>query len=140
MTPMAARREIWLVATLAAIAVAGLVLGGCAKQQEQAPAATIEPLGESEAQLGKDACKAYVEQICACAKSKPESAELAETCHMAPAKSSSLANVLEVNRTTSDPKERAITERTARRIIKSCIESQSELLAKGCRQRAKATP
>ena len=132
-----AARPASRVAALLALLLASLLVAACAKKQDddRGPA-TREPVPAAEAQRGKEACEAYVEQICQCAEARSgqeNHSELAEACHMAPAKLSSLAAVLEVNRTTSDPKERITTERTARRIMKSCIDSQSKLLAKGCR-------
>ena len=106
----------------------------CAKTPgDEAAPVSVEPISQSEAERGQIACRAYVELVCACAKSARFAKELAETCHMAPAKVSSLAAVLEVNRTSKDLKERVSTERTAHRIIKSCFDEQSKLLAKGCR-------
>ncbi|MCG8417869.1 MAG: hypothetical protein MJE77_07995 [Proteobacteria bacterium] len=107
---------------------------GCSKRDsESSGQAMPEPLDPAEARRGTEACDAYIEQVCNCAKTRPDDREIGDLCHMAPAKQSSLAAVVEVNRTTSDARERYSTTRVARRIIKSCIEEQSRLLASGCR-------
>jgi len=121
---------VWLVVAVIALGVTG----ACSKSQDQGTAQDLpEPVDPAEGERGKQACQAYVAQLCACAESRPDDAELAESCRMAPAKLSSLAAVLEVNRTSQDLTEIVSTERTARKIMSSCIEEQSRLLGKGCR-------
>ena len=132
------RRRVAIVPFIGLMGLVALLVtlpvGGCAKGQSDDHAPTMpEPVDPAEAERGQDACRAYVEQVCACAKTKPDDKELAETCHMAPAKVSNLEAVLEVNRTTEDITERFATQNTARRIMKSCIEEQAKLLSKGCR-------
>lgn len=120
---------------------AGVSLGACSKRQEDSAAQALpEPVDPAETERGEQACEAYVAQLCACAGSRPDDAELAEACHMAPAKLKSLAAVIEVNRTSQDLTEIVSTERTARRIMRSCIEEQSRLLGKGCRPPSSAKP
>jgi hypothetical protein len=102
------------------------------KDQGEVRMALPPPMNAPEAERGTQACAAYVERVCACAQAKPDDAELAEQCHMAPAKTKSLDMVLEVNGTTESADERVKTERTARRIVASCIEEHSKLDSRGC--------
>jgi hypothetical protein len=119
----------------------GLLVPGCGnKDQDEARHALPPPMNAPEAERGTEACAAYVERVCACAQTKPEDAELAEQCHMAPAKSKSLDMVLEVNGTTESADERVKTERTARRIMASCIEEQSKLDSRGCPRSPPGSP
>lgn len=106
---------------------------GCKKSgSERDQPAMPPPMSEVEAERGEQACRDYVARVCACARAKPDSAELAEQCELAPAKVSSLDMVLEVNRAPGDTGERVHTQRTAQRIIRSCIEAQSKLDSRGC--------
>lgn len=120
----------WLLLALVTIVVG---LPGCGKNDDgEAQRALPPPMNAPEAERGTEACAAYVERVCACARAKPDDAELAEQCHMAPAKSKSLDMVLEVNGTTKSADERVKTESTARRIMASCIEEMSKLDSRGC--------
>lgn len=114
---------IWLL-----IAAPGCQKKDAGPQAEEMPA----PISKSEAERGVEACRAYVQRVCACAEAKPDNAELEELCYLAPAKARSVDMVLEVNLTTKDGKERVATRETARRIVSSCIEEQGMLDGKGC--------
>lgn len=108
------------------------VLGGCRKDPKDGPAPMPAPIGATEADRGKEACRAYVERVCTCARAKAGDTELAEQCELAPGKVSSLDMVLQVNREAKDLAERLRTETTARRIVASCIEAESRLDSRGC--------
>lgn len=114
-----------------ALAAAGC-LASCKKDEAEAPATMPPPVGETEAERGIQACKAYAERVCACARAKPESTELAEQCELAPDKVHSLNMVLEVNRSPKDVKERVLTAQSAQRIISSCIAAAGKLDSRGC--------
>jgi hypothetical protein len=123
------------VVTVAVLGAALFLLAaGCKKGAHpgEDEALMPPPVSQAEQERGALACRAYVERVCACAKAKPDSAELQEQCALAPAKVSSLDMVLEVNRAPKDHKERAFTQRTAGRIVSSCIEEQSKLDSRGC--------
>ena len=111
-----------------------LIAGSGCQQRDAGPQADDmpAPISPSEAERGVEACRAYVQRVCACAEAKPDNAELKELCYLAPAKARSLDMVLEVNLTPKDGKERAATGVTARRIISSCIKEHGALDGKGC--------
>jgi hypothetical protein len=115
------------VATLVLVAAIGC---GKGKEGSEARAVLPPPMDAPEAERGTQACAAYAQRVCACARAKPDDTELADLCHMDKAKA--LDMVLEVNRTTESADERIKTERTARRIVAACIAEQSKLDSRGC--------
>jgi hypothetical protein len=105
---------------------------GCGKDSDTGEARAMLPpaMDVTEVELGAQACAAYAQRVCACASAKPDDTELADQCHMDRTKA--LDMVLEVHRTTESADERIKTERTARRMMASCIEDQSKLDSRGC--------
>lgn len=121
-------------ALAAALVSAALAMaGGCREQPGDTAAASLPPpVPESEAARGLAACQDYIEKVCACARARPEDAELGELCALSGAKLSGLQMVLQVNRTTRAHDERVKTADTARRYARSCIEGISDLGPRGC--------
>ena len=118
------------VALLAALAL----VAGCREKKAaegEPPPPMIEPMEEGELQVGKEACNAYVEQVCGCVAKIPE---LFEECQLAPAR----ANAFEMNTRAAmaqgdaNSKDRRSLVANARKIMRSCIEDASELVKKGC--------
>jgi hypothetical protein len=116
------------------LALLCLSASGCkGSESDDGQAESMPPaISESERVRGMEACQAYVQEVCACAKAKPEVGALGEACELAPAKISSLTLVLQLNRAPADADERAGTGNTARRIIGSCISAQADLYSQGC--------
>jgi hypothetical protein len=118
---------------LSLLCVAGL--GGCQEQKQpdksEPPPPMIEPMGDGEAQVGREACNAYIEQACRCAAKMPE---LKEECEMAKAR----PNAFEMNtraamaQGNADSKDRRALVANARKIMRSCIEDAAGLTKKGC--------
>jgi hypothetical protein len=117
---------------LAILCLALGLAGACRKQAEPAPAALPPPVSEAEAARGREACQDYGEQVCACARARPEDAEIGELCDLSAAKRSGLELVLEVNRTSQVAAERLKTADTVRRYVRSCVEGISDLAPRGC--------
>jgi hypothetical protein len=115
------------------IAVVVALGAGCRenKPAEGEPPPMVEPMGEGEAELGKQACNAYVEQVCACVAKVPE---LKAECEMARAR----PNAFELNTRAAmaqgdaNSKDRRSLAANARKIMRSCIEDASELVKQGC--------
>jgi len=75
---------------LVAVAFASALLAGCGKKSasSELPADDTKPhptMTEAEATRGKDACKGYVDRVCACAASKPDKPEIQKQCDLAKA-------------------------------------------------------
>lgn len=123
-----------LAACLGLVLAACLALGaGCSRRgDDEARVALPVPVSEAEVERGLAACQDYIDKVCACAEARPEDAEIGQQCHMAPAKLGSLRMTAEVNRTSSQADERVATERTLRRIVRSCVESTVDLGPRGC--------
>jgi hypothetical protein len=109
---------------------------GCQDQKQQPekgepPPPMIEPMGEGEAQVGLEACNAYVQQVCGCAGKMPE---LKDECEMAKAR----PNAFEMNtraamaQGNADSKDRRALVANARKIMRSCIEDSQALAKKNC--------
>jgi hypothetical protein len=130
--PRRLRRAAPLLVAMVVV-VFGSGLGACSKGGEDEAGTTMPaPVSQAEVERGLAACQDYIEKVCACAEARPGDAALGELCHLAPAKLSSLAMAAEVNHAPREAVERAATERTIRRIVRSCIEGMVELAPRGC--------
>lgn len=116
---------------VAALVVAAVALAGCKKAEEPAPAARDVPtMPAAEAKRGQDACRVYVEKVCACADKTPA---LKEPCALARA----LPDALEVGlsvATNPESTRRDVLQANdgARKIVKECIEQTAKLAGQGC--------
>lgn len=117
-------------------ALAAAALAGCQQQPEkqdrsEPPPPMIEMMGEGEAQVGREACEAYQQQVCGCAGKMPE---LKAECEMASAR----PNAFEMNtraamaQGNADTKDRRTLVANARKIMRACIEDAAALANKGC--------
>jgi hypothetical protein len=110
-----------------AIVVALALLGACSKDEPKKakPAAAIPA---AEVQRGRDACKLYVERVCACnapaakqqcglAKGLPEAYELAAGVALNP---------------QTDPDDARRAQVNMRETTKECIEQTAKLPGTGC--------
>ncbi len=115
-----------------AIAAAAIVAVGCSKSsppEEQAPARPT--MSVEEAHRARDACAAYVEQACACAKEVPA---LAQECKLARGAPEAVQLALDIAaRPDSSPQDAAGALASVRKTVKNCIESAAKLPAAGCR-------
>ena len=116
------------------VVVAVLVAGAVACKQE-APdrGARPAPISASERKRGGDACSAYLEKVCACARSRPAETDLAERCKL----DVSLGEALELVLTVDDNPEATATDvwraqDQARKIAANCLQSINEVAARGC--------
>lgn len=125
------------------IALALAALGGCTQGDRTAakePPA-VEPGAPSdsdrsrrsaaEAERGRQACRSYVAQVCACAE---KDAELNSECDMARSRPQALemslrAAVADGNATEKD---RRSIQANAEQIARACIEDAAALVKRGC--------
>jgi hypothetical protein len=120
------------MAARAAVVLAALVaVAGCKKKAAEGPPPDLDtapPLPAPEIKRGQDACKAYVDAVCACTAPPAKDA-----CGLAKA----LPDALEVAREVSvspDSKRRDVLQAndSARKTIKECIELTAKLPSLGC--------
>ncbi len=121
-----------------ALPIAVLLLvaaGGCKKTEEEPGGAgalpPVESLSNSEADMGRKACAAYVAQVCACVEKQPD---LKEECEMARARPEAFEMNTRASLAEGDAtgKDRRILIANSRKIMRACIEDAAALLKKGC--------
>jgi hypothetical protein len=116
-----------VVALLASIQLSA----GC-KAKEHAPKKQkpVAGMTDVEIQRGEDACKAYVDKICACAQTKPE---LASGCQLAKAMPEAMQLSLAVA-ATPDSKPDIVEQSydSAKKTIANCIQETAKLPTLGC--------
>lgn len=118
------RRASWLAA---------LALCAACKQQADAPAPAPAPtptMPATEVKRAQDACKAYVDKVCGCARTIPA---LEQPCRDARALPDAVQVGIEVGASadTTQPDVRQV-QATVRTIAKQCIEELARLPATGC--------
>ena len=107
-----------------------LLLGACKKAEEPAPAAGPPPIGEAELKRGQDACRAYIDQVCACAKTVPAAEE---PCKLAPALADAIDTAVAVSAHPESPRKDVVQSAGAvRKMIARCIERTAKLPELGC--------
>jgi hypothetical protein len=111
-----------------------LACAGC-KRQADAPAPVergpaIPVMQASEIKRGQDACKAYVDKVCACAETTPA---MKQPCGLARALPEAIQVSLDVA-ATADSSRRDVLQAhdSVRKIVKECIEETAKLPAAGC--------
>jgi hypothetical protein len=84
----------------------------------------------SEVKRGQDACKAYVDKVCACARTVPA---MVEPCALARALPDAIQPELDVA-ASPDSTRRDVLQLSdsVRKIVKECIEETAKLPAAGC--------
>lgn len=109
-----------------------VVLALCAacKKQADAPPPPPAPLPASEIKRAQDACNAYVDKVCACARTVPA---MQQPCKLARALPDAIQVGLDVG-SSSDSTRRDVlqTQDSVRKIAKECIEELARLPAAGC--------
>jgi hypothetical protein len=104
---------------------------GCKDQSDPPPAATASTISATEVKRGQEACKAYVDKVCACARTVPA---MAQSCELSRALPDALEVGLEVAESADSARIDVLqASRTARGIVKECIEQLAKLPAAGCR-------
>ena len=114
------------------VVVALLLLAACKKQeakQHEQPSA-VPAMPAAEVKRSEDACKTYVERICACAATVPDAAK---QCELARALPDAVRIGLEVA-SSPDSKPDIVQQSYAsvRKTAKECIEQLAKLPSLGC--------
>ncbi len=114
------------------LVVLALVLstGGCKAKEFKHHAKPVKEMSATEVQRGQDACKVYVEHVCACAGQKPE---LAKECDL----SKALPQAIEISLSVAanpDSKPDVVEQSfdNVRKTVGTCIEQTAKLPAAGC--------
>lgn len=104
---------------------------GCKAPEHKAKAKpTPGGMTEIEVKRGEDACKVYIDKICACAQTKPE---LAKQCELAKALPDAMHLSLAVAlNPESKPDIAEQSFSSAKKTISSCIDETGRLPAIGC--------
>ena len=107
-----------------------VALAACSKKQQEAPPPVEEKprIPETEVKRGQDACKAYVDKICAC--TVPDAAK---QCTLAKALPDAIATGLEIA-TNPETSRRDVVQANdmIRKTMKECIEQAARLPSLGC--------
>lgn len=112
--------------------LAAIALAGCKQSKEPPPAPPPLVIPAPELKRGQDACAAYVEQACACAKTVPAAAEL---CTLAKALPEAIDVALEVAmHPDTERKDLRQSADAIRKAIAGCIEQTAKLGELGCPQ------
>lgn len=117
----------WLSAIVLMMTLAS---AGCKKQSEAPPAAAMPAMPANEAKRGQDACRAYVEKVCACGDTV---AAMKQPCSLARA----LPDAVEVGLSVAGNPEstrRDVLQAndSVRKVVKECIEETAKLSGAGC--------
>jgi hypothetical protein len=107
--------------------VLAVVLAGCAKKTAEAP---VKPIPAEEVKRGQDACKAYVDQVCACARKVPA---VQAQCDAARAMPEALNLQVEFASAGDTNKNDVLAAQAGvRKVVKTCIEETAKLPGLGC--------
>lgn len=111
--------------------LAALALCAACKQQADAPPPPPAPaMPATEVKRAEDACKAYVDKVCGCARTMPA---LEQPCQLSRALPDAIQVGVEVGAST-DTAQRDVrqVQDSVRKIAKECIEELAKLPAAGC--------
>jgi len=119
--------------TRLALLVAMVLAGGACKKAQKAPPPQeppVAPMSADEIKRSEDACKSYVDRVCACATTIPAATK---SCQEARALPEAIRISLEVAASPdSKPDIVRTTHAGVRKTVKECIEQIAKLPALGC--------
>ncbi|MBV8759764.1 MAG: hypothetical protein JO257_20915 [Deltaproteobacteria bacterium] len=106
------------------------LLVACAKKQEAPKEQTVPAMSAAEIQRSSDACKAYVDKVCACAATVPA---VQDECNLSKALPEAVRIGVEVSQSAeSKPKDIYGAQDSVRKAVKTCIEKMAQLPSRGC--------
>lgn len=107
-----------------------LACAACKKPPEPPPPSEVPAIPAAEVQRGRDACKTYVDKVCACAETV---AAMQQPCALARALPDALQVSLDVAANPESARRDVVQAHdSARKIVKECIEATAKLPASGC--------
>ena len=109
-----------------------LALAGCKQASAPAPSAGSDRpvVSAGEVKRGQDACKAYVDKVCACAATHPD---LQKACGLAKALPEAMQVALDVAATADSTRQDVLQANDSmRKVVKECIEETAKLAPSGC--------
>jgi hypothetical protein len=111
--------------------LAALALCAACKQQADPPPPSPTPvMPATEVKRAQDACKAYVDKVCGCARTMPA---LEQPCRLARALPDAVQVGVEVGASTdTSQRDGRQVQATVRKIAKQCIEELARLPTAGC--------
>ena len=102
----------------------------CAKKQEAPKPQELPQMSPAEIQRSQDACKAYVDKVCACAATVPA---VADECNLAKALPDAVRIGVEVSMSPDSKHDDVIgAQSSVRKTVKTCIEKMAQLPSRGC--------
>lgn len=115
------------------VVAAVLLVAACSKKDDAPTGQRPVPIPTAERQRGADACKAYIDRACACAKAHPDRADVKQKCELDAALPSAMELALGIDDepdVTAEDVFRAQTE--VRKVIATCVEGGNWLQTHGC--------
>ena len=116
------------------IAIVLLLLAcACGKKDEQPANQRPVAIPSVERTRGTDACKAYIDKLCACAKAHPERADVKDRCDRDQALPSAMGLALGIDDDPDvAPEDVFRAQGEARKVIASCVEGINWLATHQC--------
>ena len=104
---------------------------GCAKKADAPPpGADLPVMPASEVKRGQDACRAYVDKVCACAETVPA---MKQQCSLSHALPDAIEVSLDIAANAESTRRDVVQAHdSVRKIAKECIEETAKLPAAGC--------
>ena len=123
-----------MIQTLAKAAVLGaLILCGCNNKKradsDNATPTDTPTMPAAERERGLRACRSYIQRLCDCGKTQPD---LKKQCDAMSELPEELRLQIAATASQLGPRDRANIERSARKIIKKCIEGDARLDPSTC--------
>ena len=110
-----------------------LVLVACGKKDEAPASQRPVAIPAAERTRGTDACKAYLDKLCACAKAHPERAEVKDRCERDQALPAAMSLALGIDDDPDvAPEDVFRAQGEARKIVSSCVEGVNWLATHQC--------
>jgi hypothetical protein len=106
------------------------LVAACSKKKEEPAQPAVQRMSAEEVKRSEDACKIYVDRVCACATKDPA---LATQCNLARALPEAVRLGLEIaSSPDSKPADVPQFYDSVRKTAKECIEQTAKLPAVGC--------
>lgn len=115
-----------------AAALLGIAVTACKKQEakQQQPAQAVQHMPAEEIKRSEDACKQYVERVCACAANVPDAVK---PCELSRALPEAVRIGLEVAASPDSKPDIVLQAHSSvRKTAKECIEQLAKLPSLGC--------